>query len=131
MECVLSLAEMPARVLAECGRVLVPGGRLALSDIYARNPLPPDGARLPVHTCLNGAVGEDCLKERVLSAGFAIQSWADHSRLLQQLAGQLIFRYGSQAAFWSRFCSEPPSEAAVQAIKAMRPGYYLLIARKT
>ncbi len=131
MECVLSLAEMPARVLAECERVLVPGGRLALSDIYARNPLPPDRARLPVQTCLNGAVGEDRVKERVLSAGFAIHSWADHSRLLQQLAGQLIFRYGSQAAFWSRFCSEPPTEAAIQTIKAMRPGYYLLIARKT
>ena len=36
-ECSLSEMWKPQRVLAECARVLCPGGRLMISDIYARN----------------------------------------------------------------------------------------------
>lgn len=130
MECVLSLAARPDQVLMECRRVMAFGGWLVLSDIYARNPLPYERTRLPVQTCLNGAVGEDCVKERIAAAGFIIQIWADHSYLLKQLAGQLVFSYGSQAAFWSQFCHQSQSDAAIQTIKDLWPGYYLLIARK-
>lgn len=134
MECSLSLTERPANVLLECRRVLKSGGWLILSDIYARNPLSAKTTEFGVRTCLFGAVGEEAAKELVTAAGFAIHHWANHSFWLKQLAGQLVFAYGSQAAFWSQFCSETspetPPEAMIRNAREMRPGYYLLIARK-
>lgn len=134
LECVLSLADRPADVLQECRRVLKSGGWLILSDIYARNPVRTGSTGIGVRTCLFGAVGEGAAKARVTAAGFAIHHWADHSFWLKQLAGQLVFAFGSQAAFWSQFCSETspetPPEAMIRNAREMRPGYYLLIARK-
>lgn len=134
-ECSLSVAEDAERVLAECFRVLKPGGRLLASDVYARKP---DGAReaatLPFECCLAGAVSEEAWLARVRGAGFEPEVWEDHSRALKEFAARLVFAYGSLEAFWSRFGRAAESPEIVRevqcAVAAARPGYFLMVARK-
>ena len=77
-ECVLSLTQDPAGVLAECARVLKPGGRLGLSDIYLRNPeAGQEGPPLP--GCLGGALDRDRPRALACSAGLEVLDWEDHS----------------------------------------------------
>ena len=44
-ECMLSIVSDPGLVLSEIHRVLKPGGRLVLTDLYARNPRPDNESR--------------------------------------------------------------------------------------
>lgn len=129
-ECVLSLVTDLARTLAECHRILVPGGRIILSDIYRRNSL--DGDQIvPCRSCLDGA----CTREQLLGwlgqAGFVLHCWEDHSYLLAELAAKLVFMYGSLAAFWQGFAGASDGHQMQQVTQSMRPGYYLIVAEKS
>ncbi len=127
-ECVLSLIAPPEAALREWHCVLLPEGYLILSDIYAR--MPEENKKsfsLPVHCCLNGAVGRGELFERVRTAGFDILLFEDHTLLLKQLAAQLVWTYGSMAAFWDQWGGECRGR---QSGPAGRPGYYLMVARR-
>ena len=111
-ECVLSLMAEPARALAEFARVLRPGGRLILSDLYRR-----------------AAVDQGLLPERrqleawLAAAGFTLRVWEDHTPRLAELAAQLLLTHGSLEAI----CAALPGDGWV----AERPGYFLLVAEKT
>jgi hypothetical protein len=62
-----------------------------------------------------------------LQAGLAVGDWLDRSEALKSLMAALIFSYGSASAFWEAALKE---EAGLcDAVKASRPGYYLLWAR--
>lgn len=130
-ECTLSLMADLGQALAECHRVLRPRGLLAVTDLYARQP---DGAaalhRLPLCSCLSGALPPQELIGRLQAAGFELLLWEDHTAALCSLAAQLIMAHGSLDSFWRQMV---PSGAAVAevgpAIAAARPGYFLLIAR--
>ncbi|MGH7411525.1 MAG: arsenite methyltransferase [Candidatus Methylomirabilis sp.] len=70
--CVINLSADKDRVLAEAFRVLKPGGRLAVSDIVVRGPVPPD-IRLSVELwigCVAGALEESEYREKLAQAGF-------------------------------------------------------------
>jgi len=118
-ECVLSLVEEPFQALAEFRRVLRPGGHLMLSDMYDRSPkaeaLAPEVAS---DRPLSGAAGREQLEGWVLEAGFTILLWEDHTMLLKELAASLVLAHGSLHGI----CCTPAG---------VRPGYYLLVARKT
>ncbi|MFB6117257.1 class I SAM-dependent methyltransferase [Halosegnis sp.] len=77
-ECVLCLAADLDGALAEAKRVLVPGGRLALSDIVVRGTPPnlPDALAEPL--CLTGDRHPDQLVESVEQAGLSIVDSRDH-----------------------------------------------------
>jgi len=128
-ECVLSLVEDPPRALSEYYRVLSPGGRLMLSDIYSKAfEVQTMISKRAKTSCLDGAVSRKSIIEMVSSAGFRILLWEDHTRLLAELAARLIFEHGSLADFWQRI-GLPSPETSDETV-CSKPGYYLMIAQK-
>ena len=130
-ECTLSLMADLDQALAECHRVLRPRGLLAVTDLYARQP---DRAatlhRLPLHSCLSGALPREEFAGHLRAAGLEVLIWEDHSGALGSFAAQLIMAHGSLDRFWRQMV--PPGADVAQigpAITAARPGYFLLIAR--
>lgn len=71
--CVINLAPDKGAVLREIARVLKPGGRVAVSDIALKKPLPPEiEADLFAYVgCIAGAVPIDEYVRELKAAGFA------------------------------------------------------------
>jgi arsenite methyltransferase len=70
--CVINLAPDKAAVFREIARVLKPGGRLAVSDIALKQPLPAEmGASLMAYIgCIAGAIAVDDYRHGLKEAGF-------------------------------------------------------------
>ena len=70
--CVINLAPDKPAVLREIARVLKPGGRLAVSDIALKKPLPPEiGNDLMAYVgCIAGAIMIDDYRTGLADAGF-------------------------------------------------------------
>lgn len=103
--CVINLAPDKPAVFREIARVLKPGGRLALSDIALKKPLPPELAtHVAAYTgCIAGAIPIDEYRQALLDAGFA------HLHLLDSGADLNAYaKAGNQAGC----CSPNPSPAA-------------------
>jgi SAM-dependent methyltransferase len=71
--CVINLAPDKQAVFREIARVLKPGGRLAVSDIALKQPLPPEiGNDLLAYVgCVAGAIPIEDYRRDLLEAGFA------------------------------------------------------------
>jgi arsenite methyltransferase len=71
--CVINLAPDKQAVFREIARVLKPGGRLAVSDIALKRPLPAEmGASLMAYVgCIAGAISLDEYRRGLTAAGFA------------------------------------------------------------
>lgn len=121
-ECALSLVGYTAATLAECRRVLRPGGRLAVTDLYARAQ---DARHPPLPGCLGGMSSRTGILATLADAGFAVRRWEDHSDRLKSFVAQLIFAGIGAEDLWT---GDGPAYAA--ALRACRPGYFLLIAEK-
>jgi len=128
-ECVLSLTGDVAASLQEMHRVLRPGGVLILTDIYCKRPeLQPD---LPdLQSCASRALPLDVVTDGLAQAGFALVSLRERSDLLKQLAGQIIFSYGSLEKFWQLFMGAEAARRTCCALAAAPLGYYALVAEK-
>lgn len=130
-ECVLSLLDDPLQALVEFGRVLRPGGWLMITDLYA----PRAGGdstlkHIPFRSCLKGVRPRREIVGLVEGGGFEPVLWEDHSILLKQLASNLVFEYGSMQEFWSLFAPHCSVSEGVSGHISIRPGYYLMVARK-
>ena len=125
-ECVFSLIGYAASHFAECARVLRPGGRLALTDLYARadaaTEAPGDTA---LAGCLAGMTTRAAIVGALTDAGLHVDAWQDHTPRLKSFVAQLIFSGPSGEALWT---GDGPAGAA--ALRALRPGYFLLVASK-
>jgi arsenite methyltransferase len=81
--CVINLAPDKPGVFREIARVLKPGGRLAVSDIALKKPLPPElAASVAAYTgCIAGAISIEQYRQGLIDAGLAhvqaIDSGAD------------------------------------------------------
>jgi SAM-dependent methyltransferase len=81
--CVINLAPDKGAVFSEIARVLKPGGRLAVSDIALKRPLPPEIKTdlLAYVGCVAGAIPIEEYRQGLLDAGFSqvavIDSHAD------------------------------------------------------
>jgi SAM-dependent methyltransferase len=71
--CVINLASDKPAVFREVARVLKPGGRLAVSDIALKKPLPAEVARdvMAYVGCIAGAVLIEEYRSQLTEAGFA------------------------------------------------------------
>jgi SAM-dependent methyltransferase len=71
--CVINLAPDKPAVFREVARVLKPGGRLAVSDIALKRPLPPEVADdlMAYIGCIAGAVSFEEYRRGLTEAGFA------------------------------------------------------------
>ena len=69
--CVINLAPDKGAVFREALRVLKPGGRMAVSDVVATRPLPPEFASSveALTGCVAGAATIDDLRSRLVEAG--------------------------------------------------------------
>jgi arsenite methyltransferase len=70
---VINLSARKARVMAECARVLRPGGRLCVSDLTVeQDNLPPEIATQPAAWagCVAGALAEQAFLHKLIKAGF-------------------------------------------------------------
>jgi ubiquinone/menaquinone biosynthesis C-methylase UbiE len=70
--CVINLSVDKPKVLAEVFRVLVPGGRIGISDVVAENHLSPTerAARGSYVGCIAGALSEQEYLDGLAQAGF-------------------------------------------------------------
>jgi SAM-dependent methyltransferase len=119
-ECSLSLIGYTASTLAECRRVLRPGARFAVTDLFARE----DGLALsPLLGCLGGMVSREAILTAFTGAGFVVEQWEDHSDRLKTFVAQLIFSGAGAESLWA--CDGQDGAAA---LRARRPGYFLLVA---
>jgi ubiquinone/menaquinone biosynthesis C-methylase UbiE len=130
-ECVLSLVEDTAQAWREIHRVLVCGGYLAVTDVYARSPENVRPLQSVFATCcLKGARSREELVSRLDETGFDLLVWEDHSRDLKRLAAQLAFAGWPWQTFWQGPGAGFTEADARAAIRQTRPGYFLMIARK-
>jgi arsenite methyltransferase len=72
--CVINLAPDKASVFREMFRVLKPGGRVAVSDIALKKPLPAELAQdlMAYVGCVAGAIAIDDYRKGLLAAGFSL-----------------------------------------------------------
>jgi arsenite methyltransferase len=136
-ECVLSLIPDKAACLNEFFRLLKKNGKLVLTDLYipegsdTREPGPAADEKEPF-SCLDGALTLTALTRAIETAGLTLILMEDHTRYLRQMAGQMVFEYGSLENFWKRlpvkFCSGSVSRACRAG--HLKPGYVMMIAQK-
>ena len=114
--CVLNLVPDKAAAFREIVRILKPGGRLAVSDIALKKPLPPEVSSnlLAYVGCIAGAILIDDYKAALLEAGFAHVEIVDSKADLNAYA-----KIENQ----SGCCSPTPKEspAAVEAASCCGP----------
>ena len=125
-ECFLSMAADPEGTLREIRRVLRPGGRLALSALYLRNPDASSIALAPPDTCLRGAVPLAVTLARRSEVGFAVRFWEDRAEAVKSLVVSLTFSYGSTEEFWRASGGGSASGEGLRQLRDARPGYYIL-----
>jgi len=118
MECSFSMMEDQQLVLSECYRVLNPGGKLIISDMYSHG----EPARLK--GCLGRIDRRETITQTIESAGFIPQHFEDFSSHLKAFWGQMIFEKGAKS-FYCDLGTVP------ETLKGIKCGYYLLVAEKT
>ncbi|PTN37850.1 DVU_1556 family methyltransferase [Desulfonatronum sp. SC1] len=131
-ECVLSLSPDPGPSLNQWADLIKPGGRLLITDIYLRfrqsfrqAPLQPVGHPRPdsPRDCFQGAMTETRLRDEFNRAGFRVDVFEDHSRLLAELTAKLIFAGLDREGF-------PGAWNTGSKCSGTRPGYCMLLAVK-
>lgn len=128
-ECVLSLTEDMGRSLREMHRVLKPEGKLILTDICCKQLSLQ--ARLPeLKSCISRALPLEMITDGLIRAGFSLTLLRDRTDLLKQLAGQIIFSYGSLEKFWALFMDSQAAQRTSCALATAPLGYYVLVAEK-
>jgi ubiquinone/menaquinone biosynthesis C-methylase UbiE len=131
VECTLSVMADKPKALAEFNRILVPGGRLIVTDLYARGAAATGATGLPPTSCLAGMTTREELFNEVEDRGFAIELWEDHTPKLSEFVMRIIMEHGSMQPFWECECENGDSRIIQDTVKQAKPGYFLLIGKKT
>ena len=73
---------------------------------------------------------KDELFSRLQLHGFDVRVWEDHSHVLKQLIGEMIFKHGSINEFWKKSVTNANPLEVQASVSKMKLGYYLLTAQK-
>jgi arsenite methyltransferase len=106
--CVINLAPDKPAVFREIARVLKPGGRLAVSDIALKQPLPAEiGQNLLAYVgCIAGAIPMEAYRQGLLDAGFA------HVEMIDSGADLTVYsKVEKQAGCCSPDCCSPDASS--------------------
>ena len=114
-ECSLSQMAEPHQVLCEGYRVLKEGGKLIVSDIYARN----EGIQMR-----SSLMNRNQWLELFTCANFTCQFFEDRSEDLKALSAQLLWKYGYEILKEVYGCCDAAE------LKTARCGYFLMIAKR-
>lgn len=128
-ECSLSVMQDTSRVLAEIERVLVPGGKLAVTDMYVRM-----GSVLQASCAYKGQKSGirsySELTSLLKGQGFRILAWEDQTAFLKEFVAMYIMEHGSAEALWQCMANrQQDKQLSSQALKSGL-GYFSLIAEK-
>lgn len=91
-ECVMCLATDRDRALVEAGRVVEPGGRLALSDIVVEGDVPDLPAPIVNALCLKRSQNREATLAKIEAAGFVIDDVRNHREDLLGMQEQIEAR---------------------------------------
>lgn len=128
-ECSFSVFPQQKRFLQEAWRVLQPGGKLLLSDLYQKRQ--QTAVELPFVSCLNGIQTKGMLQRQLARTGFVPVAWQDCTSLYHSFLAELVMTYGSMAAFWRQMlpdCGE--AMIAARQTAAVSLSYYLAVWQK-
>jgi arsenite methyltransferase len=138
MECALSITADPGKVLQEIHRILKPGGRLILTDMYLLDGSTGLGwsEAAAAVLCLKNVASRPAIERMLTTAGFRVLLWEDHLPHLKQLGAEIIMKFGSLSRFLAEASGDagPGERQTVEAATA--PGsfrgisYYLAVAQK-
>ena len=137
LECVYTRLQDPARALAEILRVLKPGGKVLLSDLYARAEETSEEqngeAVMTVQSAPEAAV-PSCRIGRLPTAGeflrefrangFSVLEMQDVSDILPGYVGQLIFEEGTEQL-------EDTLGLSLDYLKRRKCGYFYMLAGRS
>ncbi len=121
-ECSLSVMSYRQKAFAEFSRVMKPGGRLIITDVFVENAHeigPAECRQLPF--CLSGLMSRENLSDIVVRNGFQVDLCEDHSHLLKSFIGRLIMESNS---------CDPALGHGLRILKRAKPHYLLLVATK-
>ncbi len=118
-ECSLSVMRSVSKVLAEINRILIPGGKLGITDLYALDESCCNSTCHP-----SGVLNYNEIVQVLLDHGFEIMVFEDQSKLLKEFIAGFIMEYGSTDELWHCVGMEKTDK------KINKVGYYLLIAKK-
>lgn len=130
-ECVLSLVPDKELCLKNFFELLKPEGRLVITDLVLPGDITPDAAG-PFVTCLDGALTLHALVQAVENAGFKVICTEEHTRLLKQMACEMVFEHGSLDAFWQSLTGDVINRGLAGRCRRgkLKPEYWMLIAKK-
>src|ERR1041385_4763958 len=120
--CVINLAPDKPAVFREIARVLKPGGRLAVSDIALKQPLPPEvSSDLMAYVgCIAGAISLDDYQQGLSDAGFSNVQVIDSGSDLNAYA-KIDNQAGCCSPQMSQISSEPRLSSGSYACCAPAP----------
>ena len=131
-ECSLSVIANKEQALAEFCRVLHPGGKMVITDVYARNADALDsirGIRLPFG--MTGIMTRDKVTAMVGRQGFFLTNWEDYSQTLKDYLFQTIMGDNSSEPHRRRRGEGKGSwQESLCVLKRASLGYFLLVASK-
>ena len=129
-ECVFNLLDDKPLALAQINRVLKPGGKLIISDLYLREKTGVFPG-LPLATCINGITARETVIEGITAAGFRLIAWQDETRVYKEFVAGLIMKYGSMSVFWESLVDSCEKARAIESdLRNVKIGYYLSIWKK-
>ncbi len=129
-ECVYNLFNDRLPALAEMHRVLSPGGKLIISDLFLREKK-GEFSKLPLATCINGITPPEYVIQEITAAGFEMVAWQDETLAYKEFIAELIMKYGSMSIFWESLVSSCEKACAIQNnLRNVRIGYYLSVWHK-
>lgn len=132
-ECSLSVIAGKEQALAEFCRVLRTGGKMVITDVYARNADGLDSIRrIPLPFGMTDIMTQDKLTAMVGRRGFSLTNWEDHSQTLKDFLFLTIM--GDHSSEPGRRCQgegESSWRESICVLKRASVGYFLLVASKT